>query len=119
MDLARQLAIRIPIIIAAITLLIAAIGKGGREKGAIMLITAALGMCVMSIAMPIIYSLITPRLITDLEINDIQTAYMVLGVLFNILWAVPVLLIAIATFQRPPAAAQHRPYSAYPPPLEL
>jgi len=114
MDIMRQIAIQVPIILVSITLLIAAAMKGGREKGATMIVLGAIGMCAMSIATPVIYSVIMPRLIDALEFDDMSNAYLVFGLAVNILWAVPILLIAIGTFQRPPAAAQNRPYHTYP-----
>ncbi|MDP6542584.1 MAG: hypothetical protein QGH60_01250 [Phycisphaerae bacterium] len=114
MDLARQLAIQIPIVIVSVTLLIAAAGKAGKERGAILIVMGAIGMCVMSVAGPLLYGVIMPRLIDIAGSSNISNIYLVLGLAVNILWSVPILLIAIGTFQRPTPAVQHKPYHPYP-----
>jgi len=114
MDIAKQLAIQIPVLAASITLLIAAILKAGREKGAILVLLGAVALCLLAVAVPVVYSVVMPRVIETVGVDNIQNAYLALGLTFNILWATALVLIAIGTLLRPPAVSGHRPAAPYP-----
>ncbi|MDP6542577.1 MAG: hypothetical protein QGH60_01215 [Phycisphaerae bacterium] len=119
MDIARQIAIQIPTLIASVVLLIAAIGKAGREKGAILLLSGAILLCLLAVAGPLLYAVIMPRVLDAIGSDNVHDIYMTLGFVLNILWAAAIVLIAVGIMSRPPAVSGHRPLHAYYPGQEV
>ena len=114
MELIRSFAVHIPMIMASVALLIAALLKVGREKGSTLVVSGAVGMCVMSFATPLVYSVIVPGLVENWDVDNLSNFYTFFGIAVNILWAVSIVLIAVGMFLRQPVLEQHRPYHAYP-----
>ena len=94
---------QIPVFLATLALVIAAFFKAGKEKGSILFLVGAAGLLLLSIASPLIYSVVMPTVIERLEPDDITTLYVAIGALSSILHAAMVGLLAAGTFARRPA----------------
>ena len=71
MDVIKNYLIQSPLILAAIALMAVAMLLSGKEKGAPLILAGALGLCVMTLLTPIIYSVIVPKLIMDAAVENI------------------------------------------------
>ena len=92
MEIEKQIVMQSPLMIASITLMIAAILKAGNEKGAILVMSGAIGLCLLTLVTPIAYSEILPKVIENMEIDNIADFYMAVGLVVNILWAAAIIL---------------------------
>ena len=92
--------IRIPTVIAAIVLVIAAILRTGREKGSLVVLLGAIAFCLAAIMTPIVYQIVIPRLIAGFEPENPNRIFLLVGLIVNLSTAVGILLIAIGTFLR-------------------
>ncbi len=106
MEIIKSLAFQSPMIIASLVFVTAAILKAGKEKGAILILLGAIGLCLLTFAIPIIYSGIMPKVIENMQPLQISVIYSRLQMITNIFWAAAIVLISIGTFLRSPAVRQ-------------
>ena len=96
-------------IIASLAFVVAAVLKVGKERGAMLIVLGAIGLSLLTIANPIIYSGIMPKLIENMQANNyehIGHLYLVLNIVTSIFWTSAIVLISIGTFLRLPPARQ-------------
>ena len=93
----------LPMVFAALILLLAAALKVGKEKGSIFLLLGGTGTLLMSIISPVYYTLIFPKLMENGPPDNPEVFFAVQGMIVNTFWALPLVMIAVAVFMRPPA----------------
>ena len=106
MEIIKSMAIASPIIIASLVFVMAAAFKAGKEKGSILVLFGTIGLCLMAFANPIIYTVIMPRVIENVEPDNFQRIYLVLGLILNTCWAGAIVLISIGILLRPTPVRQ-------------
>jgi len=106
MDIMKSMVIASPMIIASLVFAMAAAFKAGREKGSILVLFGTIGLFLMALTNPIIYTVIMPRVIENMEPDKIEPIYLVLGLILNICWAGAIILISVGIFLRPVAVRQ-------------
>ncbi len=103
MEIMKSLAVQAPTILACILFGIAALLKVGKEKGAIAVLLGAIGSVVLSIANPLVYSVIMPRVVRNMEGVNFQYAYLAAQSIMSIFWGGAITLVAIGILMRSPA----------------
>lgn len=93
-------------IVASLAFVTAAALMAGKETGSIPILSGAIIMCLLTLANPILYSGVMPRVIENAEREDIGRIYATLGLAINLCWAGSLILIAIGIFMRLPAARE-------------
>ncbi|WP_442511277.1 hypothetical protein SH528x_002947 [Novipirellula sp. SH528] len=109
MDIIKSIAIQVPMMIASLAFVVAAVLKVGKERGAMLIVLGAVGLFLLTIANPIIYSGIIPKVIENMETNDhehIPRIYLVVNIITSIFWTSAIVLISIGTFLRSPPVRQ-------------
>ena len=106
MDIIKSMIIAVPMIIASLVFAMAAAFKAGKEKGSILVLFGTIGFCIMAIANPIIYSVIMPKVIENMEPDKIGLIYTVVGLIFSTCWAGAIILISVGIFIRPTPVRQ-------------
>lgn len=107
MEVIKAFAIQTPLILASLLLVIAALLKMGKEKGALPVFLGTIGLFLLTVANPIIYSVIMPRIVESTQPENLHTTYQVMGIVTNIAWAISIVLIAIGTISRSTAQGQN------------
>jgi len=100
MEVIKAFAIQTPLILASLLLVIAALLKMGKERGALPVFLGTIGLLLLSVANPILYSVIMPGIIESTPSENIHTTYQIIGIVTNIAWAISIVLIAIGTISR-------------------
>jgi len=96
-----------PMIAASIAFVIVALLKAGKEKGALLIVLGAIGICLLTVSSPIIHAVVVPRILEDMDSSKIRQLYSVIGWVTNFCWAAALALVAIGTLLRVPAAQNH------------
>jgi hypothetical protein len=104
MEIIKSIAIQSPTIIASLVFVIAAALKAGKERGSILILSGAIGLCLLTFASPFIYSGLMHNLIEGTGIGSIENTFMVIGLITRIWSACSIALVSIGTFLRTPAA---------------
>jgi len=115
METLQQLMVYSPAMIAYIVLLIAAAGKVGKEKGAAMFLVGAICLLSLSIVMPLFYAFAFPKLISVMDISDMRSFHLIVGLVNSLLWAGAITVLAIGVFQRTAPASRN----VYIPPVPI
>ena len=109
MNLVHNILPKVPVMLASVALLIAAALKLGKEKGAILVMLGAGGVCLITFASPMIFSVLVPRLAESARGSgaaSISQIYLVIRIFTSAVWTVSLVLIAVGTFVR---SAKARP----------
>ena len=89
-----------PVIVAGMFLLVAAFTKVGKERGAGLLLCGAIGFIFLSIALPIFYILIFPKIMEKMDGADIGRIHGILSFVISFFWAFCIGSIGISTLMR-------------------
>lgn len=100
MELLKRVAVHIPMTAACVVLMIAAIGKAGREAGASVFMLGAIGLCVLSIASPVFYELIVPKLLNSMDVPEREKFFEIVAWTSRMLWSGAILSLAVGVFMR-------------------
>jgi len=92
--------VHLPMTTASVVLVIAAIGKTGRERGAGLFMIGAVCLCVMSIVSPVFYELIIPKLLDSFDGPARDRLFLVAAWTSRVLWSGAVLCLAVGVFMR-------------------
>ena len=103
MQLIQSFVVQLPVMIACAALVVAAMRKTGKEKGAGFIAAGAVGIEVIVIMRPLISGLVMPRITEALPPDMLFYAYSISSVIFSLGWAGAIALIATGTFLRPSA----------------
>tara|TARA_Y100000385_G_scaffold23344_1_gene22566 strand:- start:66 stop:470 length:405 start_codon:yes stop_codon:yes gene_type:complete len=103
MQFITSFAVQLPLMIACVVFVIAAMFKVGKEKGAGLIAAGAVGLCLLVIIGPLFNSLVMSRIVAEMDPQAMSYAFLIKQVIFNFLWASSVALVATGTFLRPPA----------------
>ena len=68
-EIAQVFAFQSPMIIACVLMLIASAMKIGKEKGARLIVTGAVGLVLLVVIQPLVDALILPRLLEEADID--------------------------------------------------
>ncbi|MBN2161335.1 MAG: hypothetical protein JXR25_01615 [Pontiellaceae bacterium] len=103
MEILATFAIQIPMFLAILFLVAAAITKAGKERGAVLVIMGAVGLLLLAVISPVIYMTIIPKLIESGNVESVRAVHTTVSVVINIFWAIAVSMIALGTLIRPTA----------------
>ena len=101
MEMFKSMAMQLPMLIACLVFVVAAAKKIGFEKGAPLVMVGAVGMAILTISGPIIHVGIMPRLIDNMQIEEVPFVLWIISLVTNLFWTVAITLVAIGTFKRP------------------
>jgi len=104
-----------PAMIAYIVLLIAATGKVGKEKGSTAFLIGTISLLALSIVSPLFYAFVLPEIIRTIDVSDMESFYMIVGLVNSLLWAGAITVLAIGVFQRTAPASRN----VYIPPVPI
>ena len=100
MEILKSLGTQSPIIIASLILAVACLLKAGKERGAILILLGAIGLCVSAVLTPLFYSGIMPKLMENNAPEDMQSIFLLVAFVVNFFWAGAIGLIAVGTWMR-------------------
>jgi hypothetical protein len=103
MQIIESLAVKLPLVIACVVFLMAAIFKVGKETGAGFIAAGAVVLGLVVIINPLVGVLVMPRLIKGLSPEMISYAYLIRGLISSLCWAGAIALVATGTFLRSPS----------------
>ena len=103
MDTFKIFMMQSPMIAASIAFVIVALLKAGKEKGAILIVLGAIGICLLTISSPIVHGVVVPRILEDMDSSNMPQLFRVIGWVTNFCWAAALALVAIGTLLRVPA----------------
>ena len=103
MQLIQSFVVQLPVVIACAALIMAAMRKTGKEKGAGFIAAGAVGIGVIVIIRPLVSGFLMPRITEGLPPDMLFYAYLISNVIFSLGWAGAIALIATGTFLRPSA----------------
>ena len=101
-EIAQVFAFRSPMIIACVLMLIASAMKIGKEKGARLIVTGAVGLVLLVVIQPLVDALILPRMLEEADIDTRQDLIWWRSIASSLFWTVAIGLIAVGTFARQP-----------------
>jgi len=102
MELIQTVALRAPLVIACAVFAMAAMFKLGKEKGAGLIAVGAAGLCLTVIINPFFSYLVMPRIVRDMDPQNISFAFVIFGGISNLFWTAAIALVATGTFLRSP-----------------
>ena len=103
MQLIQSFVVQLPVVIACAALIMAAMRKTGKEKGAGFIAAGAVGIAVIVIIRPLVSAFVMPGVTEGLSPDMLFNAYLISNVIFSLGWAGAIALIATGTFLRPSA----------------
>ena len=101
-EIAQVFAFQSPMIIACVLMLIASAMKIGKEKGARLIVTGAVGLVLLVVIQPLVDALVLPRMLEEADIDTRQDLIWWRSIASSLFWTVAIGLIAVGTFARQP-----------------
>jgi hypothetical protein len=100
-DLVSSIIRQAPMILGCALLVTAAVLKLGKEKGAALILIGAIGLFLLSLLYPILYSIILPKVVGRLSHSAASDVISAVGLVSGILRSLAVILIGVGTLLRP------------------
>ncbi len=100
-EIIQVFAAQLPLLIACVLMLGAASLKIGKEKGAGLIVTGAVGLALLGVVDPLVNALVLPRMLEQADPMTIPYVVWLRGFISSLCWAVGIGLIAVGTFVRP------------------
>ena len=101
-EVAQVFAVHLPMLIACVLMLIASAMKIGKEKGARLIVTGAVGLVLLVVIQPLVDLLVLPRLLEKADIDTDRHLIWWRNIASNLFSTVVIGLIAVGTFVRQP-----------------
>ena len=101
-EVAQVFAVHLPMLIACVLMLIASAMKIGKEKGARLIVTGAVGLVLLVVIQPLVDLLVLPRLLEEADIDTDRHLIWWRNIASNLFSTVVIGLIAVGTFVRQP-----------------
>ena len=101
-EIAQAFAVHLPMLIACVLMLIASAMKIGKEKGARLIVTGAVGLVLLVVIQPLVDALVLPRLLEEADIDTDRHLIWWRNIASSLSWTVAIGLIAVGTFVRQP-----------------
>ena len=111
MDRIIALGIQSPPILAALFLTIVTITKLAKDRGGALCVLGSVALLVSSVLGPVVYILVMPKLIDELDAESIGNVYNGVNLLMNLAWAGSLTLFALGQLMRRPAEPSPDPYA--------